>query len=146
MRTKSTTSWLALASLVAAICFLLLNARAQFGLDKVLKAKQVADAQKDWTPEEEKAVGEATAAKLVAVFGLYENPAMVKYVNLVGQAVAQYAGRQDISYRFAILDTEMVNAFACPAGYIFVTRGLLANVEDEAELAEIGRASCRERV
>jgi len=137
MRTKRTTSWLAPALLAAAVWLLPLNARAQFGLDKVLKAKQVADAQKEWTPEEEKAVGEATAAKLVAVFGVYDNPGMVKYVNLVGQSVAQYAGRQDITYRFAILDNEIVNAFACPAGYIFVTRGLLANVESEAELAGV---------
>lgn len=137
MRAKNTTSWLALTSLLALVCLLPMDARAQFGLDKLTKAATLAEAQKDWTPEEEKAVGEATAAKLVAVFGLYENPAMVKYVNLVGQAVAQYAGRQDITYRFAILDTEMVNAFACPAGYIFVTRGLLANVESEAELAGV---------
>ncbi|MGH8459051.1 MAG: M48 family metalloprotease, partial [Nevskiales bacterium] len=125
-------------TVLAALCLLPLNARAQFGLDKLKKvATAGAEASKEWTPEEEKAVGEATAAKLVAVFGLYKNPAMVKYVNLVGQSVAQYAGRQDITYGFAILDTEMVNAFACPAGYIFVTRGLLANVDSEAELAGV---------
>lgn len=137
MRAKNTTIWLACSALVVTAILLPLNARAQFGLDKLAKVKDVADAQKEWTPEEEKAIGEATAAKLVAVFGLYENPAMVKYVNLVGQAVAQYAGRQDITYRFAILDTEMVNAFACPGGYIFVTRGLLANLDSEAELAGV---------
>ncbi|MGH9805449.1 MAG: M48 family metalloprotease [Candidatus Acidiferrales bacterium] len=137
MRAKNLTRCLALASLVAAVCLLPQDARAQFGRDKLAKVATAAEAQKDWTLEEEKAIGEATAAKLVAVFGLYENPAMVKYVNLVGQSVAQYAGRQDITYRFAILDHEMVNAFACPAGYIFVTRGLLANVNDEAELAGV---------
>jgi Zn-dependent protease with chaperone function len=137
MKPKTAASWLAGCILLAAAFLLPLEARGQFGLDKLAKIKDLGEAQKEWTPEEEKAIGEATAAKLVAVFGLYENPAMVKYVNLVGQAVAQYVGRQDITYRFAILDTEMVNAFACPAGYIFVTRGLLANVDSEAELAGV---------
>ena len=133
-RTERKTAVCVLVALVA--CALgVTSAQAQFpGLDKLVR---VAEAQREWTPVEEQAIGEATAAKLVAVFGLYEYPAMVKYVNLVGQAVAQYAGRQDITYHFAILDTEVVNAFACPGGYIFVTRGLLANVEDEAELAGV---------
>lgn len=108
---------------------------AQFPhIDKVIR---VAEAQREWTPQEEKAIGEATAAKLIAIFGLYEEPRAVKYVNLVGEAVAQFAPRQGMDYHFGILDTEIVNAFACPGGYVFVTRGLLANVEDEAELAGV---------
>jgi len=110
-------------------------APAQFpGIDKVIK---VAEAQRAWSAAEEKAIGEATAAKLVAIFGLYEEPRAVKYVNLVGASVAQHAPRQDMKYHFGILDTEMVNAFATPGGYVFVTRGLLANLEDEAELAGV---------
>ena len=112
-----------------------LTAAAQFpGLDKVLR---VAEAQREWTPAEEQAIGQATAAKMVAVLGLYESPAMVKYVNLVGRSVSQFAGRQDLGYHFGILDTEIVNAFATPGGYIFVTRGLLANLNTEAELAGV---------
>jgi len=110
-------------------------AAAQFpGVDKVIKA---AVAQRAWSAKEEQAIGQATAAKLIAVFGAYEEPQAMKYVNLVGASVAQYSPRQDLTYRFGILDTEMVNAFACPGGYVFVTRGLLANLEDEAELAGV---------
>ncbi len=110
-------------------------APAQFpGIDKVIKA---AEAQRAWSANEELAIGQATGAKLVAIFGLYEEPRAVKYVNLVGASVAQYAPRQDMKYHFGILDTEMVNAFATPGGYVFVTRGLLANVQDEAELAGV---------
>ncbi|MBI4466409.1 MAG: M48 family metalloprotease [Acidobacteria bacterium] len=115
-----------------------LAAAAQFpGMDKVIKGAKVAAESRSWTPAEEKAIGEATASKLVAVFGLYEEPRAVKYVNLVGAAVAGRAPRQDLAYQFGILDTEMVNAFATPGGYVLVTRGLLANVEDEAELAGV---------
>jgi len=110
-------------------------APAQFpGIDKVVK---VAEAQRAWSAKEEQAIGQATGAKLVAIFGLYEEPRAVKYVNLVGASVAQYAPRQDMKYHFGILDTEMVNAFATPGGYVLVTRGLLANLEDEAELAGV---------
>jgi predicted Zn-dependent protease len=100
----------------------------------VTKAKQVQEANAPWTPEQEKAIGQASAAKMISVFGLYENPAMVNYVNLVGDTVARQAPR-DVPYHFAILDTEIINAFALPGGYIFITRGALANMRSEAELA-----------
>ena len=114
-------------------------AKAQLGgLGRVLdRAAKVADAQREWTGDEEKSVGEATAAKMIAVFGLFEQPQTQKYVTLVGRAVSQGAGRQNFEYHFGILDTEIVNAFAAPGGYIFVTRGLLANVQSEAELAGV---------
>jgi predicted Zn-dependent protease len=68
--------------------------------------------------------------------GAYDNAEMTKYVNLVGNTVAQGA-RQDTGYHFAILDSEIVNAFAMPGGYIFITRGALANLQNEAELAGV---------
>ena len=102
--------------------------------DKANKAKKVADVYKPWTPEQEHALGEAAAAKLVHIFGLYENQDMSQYVNLVGTTVARQAGRE-VPYRFGILDTEVVTAISLPGGYIFVTRGALANMRNEAELA-----------
>jgi predicted Zn-dependent protease len=112
-------------------------AQAQFGgwVNKgAQKAKQVHEANAPWTPEQENAIGQASAAKMITVFGLYENPAMVNYVNLVGNTAARQAPR-DVPYHFAILDTEIINAFALPGGYIFITRGALANMKSEAELA-----------
>jgi beta-barrel assembly-enhancing protease len=101
------------------------------------KGKKFADVNKPWTPDQETAVGESSAAKLISIFGLYENPEMVKYVNLVGNTVARQGARTDINYRFGILDTEAVNAMAMPGGFIFVTRGALANMKDEAQLAGV---------
>jgi predicted Zn-dependent protease len=111
--------------------------QAQFGgwvTKGAQKAKQVQEANAPWTPEQEKAIGQASAAKMISVFGLYENPATVNYVNLVGNTVVRQAPR-DVPYHFAVLDTEIVNAFALPGGYIFITRGALANMRSEAELA-----------
>ncbi|MGA2536480.1 MAG: M48 family metalloprotease [Terracidiphilus sp.] len=98
------------------------------------KAQQAKDIYTPWSPQQEQQVGDATAAKVISIFGLYENPDMVKYVNLVGATVAQQATRP-VPYRFGILDTEVITAISLPGGYIFITRGALANMHSEAELA-----------
>jgi len=129
------------------------SASAQFGgLDKLKgkvddtrsrvapytdRAKAWADVNKQWTPEQEEQIGEESAAKLINAFGLYENPDMQNYVGLVGSTVAAQGARQDITYHFAILDTDSMNAMALPGGFVFVTRGALANMKNEAELAGV---------
>ncbi|HZR27475.1 MAG TPA: M48 family metalloprotease [Terriglobales bacterium] len=115
-----------------------LPASGQFGdiFNGINKAKQIHDATQEWTPEQEEAVGRASAVRMIHVFGLYVNPAMTNYVNLVGNTVAQF-GTRPMQYHFAILDTEMVNAFAMPGGYVFITRGALANISNESELAGV---------
>src|ERR1700678_2660524 len=89
------------------------------------KGKKVKDIYTPWTAEQEEQAGSASAAKMINVFGLYDNPEMERYVNLVGSAVAEQAGRQ-VPYRFGILDTEVITALSLPGGYVFVTRGALA--------------------
>jgi len=116
------------------------SSQAQFGdlLKKgVEKAKRAKDTFQPWSPEQEDAIGQASAAKMIHVLGLYENPEMMKYVNLVGDTVARTGARNNIQYHFGILDSEIVSAFALPGGYIFVTRGALANMKNESELAGV---------
>ncbi|MGH9720160.1 MAG: M48 family metalloprotease [Bryobacteraceae bacterium] len=98
------------------------------------RTQKAADAFTHWSDTEEQELGAAVAAKMVAVFGLLEDPALVRYVNLVGKGVAQFAPRQ-IPYRFAILDSDIVGAFAIPGGYIFITRAALSGMTNEAQLA-----------
>jgi predicted Zn-dependent protease len=88
--------------------------------------------------EEEQTIGQAIALQVVARYGgVYDQPDLTRYVNLVGRSVASTCDRADIDYRFAILNHDSINAFAAPAGYIFVTRGLLKTIENEAELASV---------
>ena len=98
------------------------------------RAERVVENYTAWTPEEEQEIGEATAAKMIAMFGIIETPQLARYVNLVGQSVAQYAPRQ-IPYRFGILDSEIVGAFALPGGFIFITKTALEGMTNEAQLA-----------
>ncbi len=76
-------------------------------------------------------------AVLAAFGGAYADAALAAYVNEVGQRVAAGSERAGISYTFQVLDTPIVNALAIPGGYIYVTRGLLALVNSEAELAGV---------
>jgi predicted Zn-dependent protease len=112
--------------------------RAKEKMDKARpvtdRAQRAADTFQDWNTSEEQEIGGATAAKMIAIFGLVDNANTTRYVNLVGQAVAQFSSRQ-MPYRFGILDTEIVGAYALPGGYIFITRQALAGMKNEAELA-----------
>src|SRR5881296_924088 len=88
--------------------------------------------------EEEQSIGAAIALQVVARYGgVYDQPEITRYVNLVGRAVALTCDRPDIPYHFAVLNSDSINAFAAPAGYVFVTRGLLKQIRNEAELAAV---------
>jgi predicted Zn-dependent protease len=98
------------------------------------RVERAADTFVSWSPQEEEEIGAAAAAKMIAMFGTYDEPRLVRYLNLVGSAIAQFAPRQ-AAYRFAILDTDIVGAFALPGGYIFITKAAVEGMNNEAELA-----------
>lgn len=87
---------------------------------------------------EEVSAGREIAAKLLAAKGAsLTDLGAAEYVSLVGQALAQQSGRPEIRFHFAILDTADVAAYSAPGGYVFVTRGLLAAIHSESELAAV---------
>lgn len=94
-------------------------------------------APKKLTRAQEEKMGRETAATLLGAAPLLRDAELQRYVNRLGQWVALQTGRSDITWRFGIIDTPNVNAFAAPAGYVLVTRGLLARLADEAELAGV---------
>lgn len=81
--------------------------------------------------------GREIAARLLRHFPLYEDAALTRYVTLLGQSITRHGGRPELQYRFAVLDSDEVNAYAAPGGYIFVTRAAVAAAGDEAELAAV---------
>lgn len=87
--------------------------------------------------EEEIEIGRSIAASVAGKYGIVRNEQITRYVCLVGETVAAKSKRTDISYYFAILDTDIINAFSCPGGYVFITRGALSIIESEAELAAV---------
>jgi predicted Zn-dependent protease len=101
--------------------------------------------------EQEVTIGRGIAAVVAGRYGVSRDEALTRYVNLVGAALASVAPRPGVAYRFAVLDSDEINAFAAPGGYIFVTRGALGLMDDEATLAgvlahEIGHVDARDVV
>lgn len=91
----------------------------------------------DYTIEEENRIGRQIAGDLLGAVQLVRDDKLQNYVNLVGNWVAQQSGRKDVNWRFGVVDTEDINAFAAPGGYIFVTKGLYRRLNNEAELAGV---------
>ncbi|MDD5058713.1 MAG: M48 family metalloprotease [Sideroxydans sp.] len=84
-------------------------------------------------------------------YKVYDNPALQKYVNDVGQKIARQSHRPNLNYHFTVLDSPEINAFALPGGYVYITRGILAYLNSEAEMAavlghEIGHVTARHGV
>ncbi len=99
---------------------------------------------------DEAKIGADEHPKILEEFGgaYTEKPNLNAYVNQIGQTVSQHAERKDVTYTFTVLNTDDINAFALPGGYVYVTRGLLALANNEAELAgvlghEIGHVNAR---
>jgi predicted Zn-dependent protease len=89
-------------------------------------------------PAKEVEIGRGIASTVAGRYHVVDNAALVEYVNLVGLAVARVSPRSnEIAFRFNVLDSDDVNAFAAPGGYVFVTRGALAMMQNEAELAGV---------
>jgi predicted Zn-dependent protease len=81
--------------------------------------------------------GKLLSQKILTTYPLYKNDKATLYVNKVGKSVALFAGRPELTYHFAILNTNSVNAFAAPGGYIYITKGALKIMENEAQLAAV---------
>ena len=105
--------------------------------DAVSKGQNLADMTKPMDFEEEHRLGRQVAARLAGNFGIWNNPDWTLYLNLVGRGLVPYSEGADIKYRFAILKVDEINAYSAPAGYIFITRGMLKNLNSEAELAGV---------
>ena len=89
--------------------------------------------------QQESQMGREEHPKILEEFGgaYDEKPALNTYVQSVGQFIAATSERKDVTYTFTVLNTPDVNAFAVPGGYIYVTRGLIALANNEAELAGV---------
>ena len=99
----------------------------------------------------ELSIGRQNNPKIIQQFGRYDDDALQAYVQKIGEKLAAVSHRPNLVYRFTVLDSQEVNAFALPGGYVYITRGLLAYLNSEAELAavlghEIGHVASRHGV
>ena len=97
---------------------------------------------------EEQAIGQQQDAEIRREMGIYADRGLEQYVNEIGQEIARHSHRPNLAWTFTIVDSPAINAFALPGGYVYVTRGILAYLDDESELAgvlghEIGHVTAR---
>lgn len=109
-------------------------------VDKAVKTgKQFHKATKGITPSEEYYIGRAVAANIFQKYPLLNNSALTEYVNEVGLTVAGFSEKPYTygGYHFGILNTNHVNAYACPGGIVLITKGLMRLAQNEDELAGV---------
>jgi predicted Zn-dependent protease len=87
--------------------------------------------------EKEKEIGDAAFAKLAGKYGVLRDEALTAYLNKFGKSIALYCERQEFDYFFAILDTDTVNAYSLPGGYVLITKGALKALQTPGELAGV---------
>jgi len=133
----------ALPACLSASLFALLAARGQAAKPEWDKIKKGVEAARDLRDElhlgaeNEKALGREVAAYLIARHGLVQDEELTRYVSLVGRTLARKAKPIEVPYAFGVLDTDAVNAYATPGGHVLVTKGLLAKLNNEAQLAGV---------
>src|SRR5512143_101869 len=140
---KTMMKWI---SAIGLACAAMSSVALDFGdLEKKLKTElpvnpRVVEAVKDIKgpdESEEIAIGRQIAGDLLGAAPLVKDARLQKYVNQVGEWVASQSERPDLPWHFGVIQSEDVNAFAAPGGYIFVTLGLYRLLQNEADLAGV---------
>ncbi len=96
-----------------------------------------ADATTDVSEEKERQIGQGVAANLLGAAPLVDDNRVQVYVNRVGLWIAAQTERSHLDWRFGVLESSNVNAFATPGGFVFITKGLFLLMNNEAELAGV---------
>ena len=86
---------------------------------------------------QELALGRQADGEIQQQMGIYEDDVLQRYVEEVGLSLAAVSHRPDLPWQFTVVDSPAVNAFALPGGYIYLTRGIMAYLDDEADLAGV---------
>lgn len=100
------------------------------------------------TQSDELALGQQTDQQIIETYGLYNDPQLLNYITALGNKLGTLSHRPQLNYQFRVLDSPVINAFAVPGGFIYVTRGILSYLNNEAELTgvlahEIGHVTAR---
>ncbi len=127
-----------LVSLIALVATAPAHAQFNFNLNRLLDVgKNVRQAAGGIDEKEEIELGRDMAARLLGAAPLVANEGLLRYVNNVGRWLASQTERPELPWRFGVLEAPQLNAFATPGGHIFITRGLLERMRNEAELAGV---------
>jgi predicted Zn-dependent protease len=137
---KKTFPWLLAALLLAAGSAYAFDLDLNKLIDVTKKAGEIGKKTSNLKEVDEKGeieIGSTAASTLLGAAPLVDNAKLQTYVNQVGMWLALQTERPDLPWRFGVMDSDTVNAFAAPGGYVLITRGLLLRMRNEAELAGV---------
>ncbi|MEM6454796.1 MAG: M48 family metalloprotease [Acidobacteriota bacterium] len=142
-RTSPRTAWIVLALALVLLAGLIVGCSA----NPVTGKQQI----NFYSEAQEIALGKQADRDMVAQLGLVDDEELTRYVQALGLSMAENSERPSLPWTFRVIDDPMVNAFALPGGYVYITRGLLSYLGSEAELAgvlghEIGHVTARHSV
>ncbi|MFQ3573030.1 MAG: M48 family metalloprotease [Thermodesulfovibrionales bacterium] len=140
MKTLFRFSWFFILTFTLSGCLTTSGGGLAGGIGTAVTAvTEISKAARPISDEEEYYIGRAVAARILSTYKLVNNAVLVDYINLVGLSIALHSEKPNTygGYHFAILDTMERNAFACPGGMIFITKGMLLTAKNEDELAAI---------
>lgn len=86
---------------------------------------------------QELAMGKEADPQIIAQYGLYDDKSLQTFINEKGKAMAAISHRPNIDYNYRVIDSDVLNAFAVPGGYVYFTRGIMAHFNDEAQFAGV---------
>jgi len=100
------------------------------------------------TESDEIKLGQTTDKSIVEMYGIYDDEALRNYISEIGSKMVPISHRPNLKFEFKVMDSPVINAFAVPGGFVYITRGILAYLNNEAELAgvvghEIGHVTAR---
>ncbi len=103
------------------------------------------------TEAEEIALGRQSDPQIIAEYGLYPDSNIQRFIRAKGLEMARISHRPNLNWQFRVLDSDVINAFAVPGGYVYFTRGILAHMNNEAQFAgvlghEIGHVTARHSI
>lgn len=134
---KSSTLRYILSALVA-VTFASTASAASFDLNRIFDiGRDVTTAATGLDEKDEISVGRELAGRTLGAASLVNDPALQTYVNRVGRWVATQSERPNLPWRFGVMNTASINAFAAPGGYILITRGLYDLLDNESQLAGV---------
>jgi beta-barrel assembly-enhancing protease len=114
------------------------GAQFNFNLNRIIDTgKNLREATRDVNEKQEAEIGQEYAAVLVGASPLLANADVERYVNRVGRWLSLNSERPGLNWQFGVLDTDTVNALSTPGGYVLITKGLLARMRSESELAGV---------
>jgi beta-barrel assembly-enhancing protease len=119
------------------ISLILLFSTAAYSEDFRFRASHLASGYTEKDIETEVEFGRSLAAKILGRYKMVPNDKLANYISLMGEGLAVQVGRPELNFYFAVLDTDEINAYACPGGYIFITKGAIGKMTDEAQLAGV---------